>query len=209
MVSNSRRVVLVRHGETRWSATGRHTGRTDIDLTDGGAAQARLVPSLVAPLGLSNPLVLSSPRRRATDTARIAGLQVDRVDDRLAEWDYGDYEGITTAEIRRTVPGWTVWTHPCPGGESTDDVTERADDLLRDLMADPPAVPGASARDVILIGHGHFSRVLMARWIGSAAALGGRLAMPTAGVAELGHEHEYQVICSITGPDCVDTDSNP
>lgn len=192
----ARRVVLVRHGRTAWSAAGRHTGRTDVALTDAGTEQARRIRSVLRPLELTDPLVLSSPRTRALDTAALAGLTVDRIEPRLAEWDYGDYEGITTARIRRTVPGWTVWTHPCPGGESAADVTRRADELIAAVAAESHS----AGRDAVLVGHGHFSRVLMARWIGGAAALGARLAMPTAGVAELGHEHEYRVIDSITAP---------
>ncbi|GAA4819480.1 acid phosphatase [Tomitella cavernea] len=188
------RIVLVRHGETDWSASGRHTGRTDVALTAAGIDQARRLPDLLAPLQLDDPLVIASPRRRALDTARLAGLAVDAVDDGLAEWDYGDYEGVTTPEIRRTVPGWTVWTHPCPGGETAAQVAARADGVLRSV-AGPE-----TRRDVVLVGHGHFSRALMARWIDAEVTLGARLAMPTAAVAELGHEHEYRVICSVAGP---------
>lgn len=193
-MNDSYRVALVRHGETAWSASGRHTGRTDIPLTAAGREQARRIPELLAPLRLESPLVVSSPRGRAVDTARLAGLHVDEVDGRLAEWDYGDYEGVTTPEIRRSVPGWTVWTDPCPHGETAGQVAARADAVLE-------AVTGTlHRRDVVLVGHGHFSRVLMARWIGGAATLGARLAMPTAAVAELGHEHEYRVLCSVAGP---------
>lgn len=192
----AQRVVLVRHGHTAWSAAGRHTGRTDIALTDAGVEQARRIPSVLRPLGLTDPLVLSSPRTRALDTAALAGLSVDRIEPRLAEWDYGDYEGITTARIRRTVPCWTVWTHPCPRGESASEVGRRADDVIADVAAESRA----TGRDAILVGHGHFSRVLMARWIEEDVTLGARLAMPTAGVAELGHEHEYRVINSIAAP---------
>ncbi|QDQ98181.1 acid phosphatase [Tomitella fengzijianii] len=188
------RVVLVRHGETAWSASGRHTGRTEVALTEEGIEQARRLPQLLAPLRLDDPLVIASPRARALDTARLAGLAVDAVDDRLAEWDYGDYEGVTTTEIRKAVPGWTVWTHPCPGGETAAQVAARADALLRSV-----AGPGAE-RDVVLVGHGHFSRALMARWIDADVTLGARVAMPTAAVAELGHEHEYRVVCSVAGP---------
>ncbi len=193
-MNESHRVVLVRHGETAWSASGRHTGRTDIPLTAAGRDQALRIPELLASLRLEHPLVVSSPRSRALDTAHLAGLRVDEVDGRLAEWDYGDYEGVTTAEIRRSVPGWTVWTHPCPHGETAGQVTARADAVLEALAGT------LCRRDVILVGHGHFSRVLMARWIGGAATLGARLAMPTAAVAELGHEHEYRVLCSVSGP---------
>lgn len=176
------RLFLLRHGETEWSKSGRHTGSTDLDLTDNGRNQAKLTAEAFADLHLDDPLVISSPRRRALDTAALAGLTVDEVTELLAEWDYGDYEGLTTPQIRERVPGWTVWTHPCPGGESAEDVTRRADVVLgrcRDALADG---------DVLLVGHGHFGRVLIARWIGLPATEGVRVRMDTAAVTVLGHE---------------------
>ncbi len=110
------RLILLRHGETEWSATGRHTGRTELELTETGREQAVLARPALAELQLTDPLVISSPRRRALATAELAGLHVDEVDPVLSEWDYGDYEGLTTQEIRQTVPDWLVWTHGCPGG---------------------------------------------------------------------------------------------
>lgn len=187
----TQRVILLRHGETEWSADGRHTGRTDIPLTELGVRQARSVRARLAELDLRAPLVLASPRRRAVDTAALAGLGLDRTDADLAEWDYGDYEGLTTAQIRAIAPGWTVFTHPCPGGESAKDVRRRADQVLAGVPA---------ARDVVLVGHGHFSRVLMARWLKADVSIGGHLGMPTAGVAVLGYEHEVPLIRSIAGP---------
>ena len=177
------RVYLLRHGETEWSLTGKHTGRTDVPLTERGrelaAAAGRLVPDLHDP---PPALVLTSPRSRAQDTARLAGFRVDDVDDRLAEWDYGEYEGRTTAEIRETVPGWTVWTHPCPGGESADEVGRRADGVIAD------AADALGRGDVLLVGHGHFSRVLVARWIGLPATEGVWFAMEAPSWAVLGDE---------------------
>jgi broad specificity phosphatase PhoE len=126
--------------------------------------------------------VLSSPRSRARVTAELAGLTVDRTDERLAEWDYGDCEGRTTPEIRETVPGWTVWTHPCPGGETAEEVGARADAVLADARA------AREGGDVVLVGHGHFSRVLLARWIGLPAAEGVRFQMEAASWAVLGDE---------------------
>jgi broad specificity phosphatase PhoE len=126
--------------------------------------------------------VLSSPRSRARVTAELAGLTVDRTDERLAEWDYGDCEGRTTPEIRESVPGWTVWTHPCPGGETPDQVGARADAVLADARA------ARDGGDVVLVGHGHFSRVLLARWIGLPATEGVRFAMDAASWAVLGDE---------------------
>jgi probable phosphoglycerate mutase len=179
------RVFLLRHGETEWSATGRHTGRTDIPLTDRGRALAAAARPTLDALRRDAPppvRVLSSPRRRALDTAKLAGLQVDAVDDRLHEWDYGDYEGLTTPQIRETVPAWTVWTHPCPQGESAAQVGDRADAVLADVRA---LLQGG---DVVLVGHGHFSRVLIARWMGLPAAGGVHVAMDPAAWAVLGDE---------------------
>jgi len=180
----SGRVFLLRHGETEWSRTGKHTGRTDVPLTERGRTLATRAGELIGRLRGTTPpaLVLTSPRRRARDTAALAGLRVDRVDDRLAEWDYGVYEGRTTPEIREQVPGWTVWTHPCPGGETAGQVGTRADAVLTDARA---ALPDG---DVVLVGHGHFSRVLIARWIGRPATDGVRFAMDPASWAVLGDE---------------------
>ncbi|HLU56297.1 MAG TPA: acid phosphatase [Pseudonocardia sp.] len=177
------RVFLLRHGETEWSLSGRHTGRTDVPLTEHGRELAATAGRLVAGLMPEPPaLVLSSPRSRARDTARLAGLRVDDVDARLAEWDYGEYEGRTTAQIRETVPGWTVWTHPCPGGETAEEVARRADEVLADTAET------LERGDVVLVGHGHFSRVLLARWIGLPATEGVRFAMEAPSWAVLGHE---------------------
>ena len=127
MTVERHRLFLLRHGETEWSANGRHTGTTDLELTEVGRDQARLATEAIAALRLTNPLVFSSPRRRALVTAELAGLTVHEVTPLLAEWDYGDYEGLTTPQIRETVSGWTVWTHGSPGGESVSEVAERAD----------------------------------------------------------------------------------
>ncbi|MDT5291577.1 MAG: hypothetical protein QOF88_6466, partial [Mycobacterium sp.] len=121
------RLLLLRHGETEWSKSGKHTGRTDLELTETGREQARLAAGALADLQLRDPVVISSPRRRALVTAELAGLTVDEVTPLLAEWDYGDYEGLTTPEIREKVPGWTVWKYGCPGGESVAAISERAD----------------------------------------------------------------------------------
>ncbi|MGD9531905.1 MAG: acid phosphatase [Pseudonocardia sp.] len=177
------RVLLLRHGQTEWSVSGRHTGRTDIPLTPRGRELAGAAGSVGARLLDGRPaLVLTSPRRRAAQTAELAGLHVDRVDDRLAEWDYGDYEGLTTAQIRESVPGWTVWTHPCPDGETAEQVQARADAVLADARA------AAGRGDVVLVGHGHFSRVLTARWIGLPATGGVRFAMDAPAWTVLGDE---------------------
>ena len=178
------RVLLLRHGETEWSASGRHTSRTDVPLTDRGRERARATARLGAALLNGKPpaLVVSSPRDRARTTAELAGLTVDRTDDRLAEWDYGDYEGLTTPQIREEVPDWTIWTHPVPGGETPAQVAARADAVLTDVTK------ALDEGDVVLVGHGHFSRVLIARWVGLPATEGVRFAMDPASWAVLGHE---------------------
>jgi probable phosphoglycerate mutase len=183
-VTTTGRVFLLRHGETEWSLSGKHTGRTDIPLTDQGRELAGAAGNLGVRLrgGTAPRLVISSPRTRALVTAELAGLTVDRVDERLSEWDYGDCEGRTTPEIRETVPGWSVWTHPCPNGETPDQVGARADAVLADARA--ALVDG----DVVLVGHGHFSRVLIARWIGLPATEGVRFTMDAAAWSVLGDE---------------------
>jgi probable phosphoglycerate mutase len=177
-------VYLLRHGQTEWSVSGRHTGQTDVPLTEKGRGLAKAAGELIRRVRGDEPpaLVLTSPRARAKDTAELAGFVPDRVDDRLVEWDYGDYEGLTTPQIRETVPDWTVWTHPTPGGETAAQVAERADAVLADARA---ALPGG---DVVLVGHGHFSRVLIARWIGLPATAGVRFAMDAPAWAVLGDE---------------------
>lgn len=180
----SGRVFLLRHGETEWSRTGRHTGRTDVPLTEHGRELAKAAGQLLRDLLGDRPpaLVLTSPRTRARDTAELAGLTVDAVDERLVEWDYGANEGLTTPEIRETTPGWTVWTHPSPGGETAGQVAARADAVLADVRA------RLGDGDVVLVGHGHFSRVLVARWIDLPATAGVRFAMEPAALTVLGHE---------------------
>jgi broad specificity phosphatase PhoE len=177
---------LIRHGETEWSRTGRHTGRTDVALTAEGEAQAAALRPLLA--GLDPVLVLCSPRERAQATARLAGLSVTAIDEDLAEWDYGDYEGRTTAEIREQVPGWTLWTHGVPNGETAEQVSARADRVLLRAAGDLRTGP------VVLIAHGHISRVIGARWIGLPASGGGRLALGTAAPSVLGSQHGIPVI---------------
>ncbi|SFB61888.1 probable phosphoglycerate mutase [Amycolatopsis marina] len=177
------RLYLIRHGQTEWSANGRHTGRTDLPLTADGEQQAIAAGEALRALrGDAEGVVLSSPRRRALRTAELAGLDVADITEDLAEWDYGDYEGITTEEIRRTVPGWTVWSHPSPGGETAAQVSARADLALEHARA------ALRRTDVILVGHGHFGRVLVARWLGLEANAGVHFRLDPAGVTVLGHE---------------------
>ncbi|MGM1062953.1 histidine phosphatase family protein [Saccharothrix sp. Mg75] len=178
-------VYLLRHGQTEWSESGRHTGSTDIPLTETGVQQARRAGAVLARLrGTDRPpaLALASPRQRAWRTAELAGLHdVERTED-LAEWDYGDYEGLTTPQIRETVPGWTVWSHPTPGGETAELVHERA---VRVLEAARKALVSG---DVVLVGHGHFSRVLIATWLNLPPSEGVHFGLDPAGTTVLGDE---------------------
>ncbi|MBB5912293.1 putative phosphoglycerate mutase [Nocardia transvalensis] len=182
------RLVLLRHGETEWSRARRHTGRTDVPLTPLGEEQARAAGRLLGTLELRDPLVLTSPKQRAVRTAELAGLTVDRTDDDLLEWDYGDYEGITTPEIQRTAPGWTIFTGEVPGGESAAEVGARADRVLASIE------PDLNARDVLLVGHGHFSRALIARWAEFDVREGRRFFLSTGAVSVLGHDHQARTV---------------
>jgi len=175
----------MRHGETEWSAAGRHTGSTDMPLTSAGRAAAKRIGQLVAPMAFA--AVFTSPLGRARETCSLAGLAADAVvDEDLREWDYGDYEGLTTAEIRETRPDWTVWRDGCPNGEVAADVGARVDRVVTRLRE----------RDGVLavFGHGHCLRVLAARWVGLAAEDGARIALETATVSRLGWEREQPVI---------------
>ena len=178
-------VVLVRHGQTTWSRDGRHTGRSDVPLTAQGERAAALA---AAPLRAWDfALVLTSPLVRAVDTCRLAGLgERAQVRDDLAEIDYGEDEGRTTAEIRAERPGWTLWRDGSPGGETLEQAGERADRVIAECRA----AGGPAA----LFAHGHILRVLGARWAGLAAADGGRLALDTAAICVLGWERETPVI---------------
>lgn len=179
-------IVLIRHGETEWSAAHRHTSYTDLELTVNGERQAGdLAPRLA---GRSFAAVFASPRRRALRTAELACLTVTAVDDDLVEWNYGEYEGRTGAEIRQDRPDWYLWTDGCPGGESPDQVAARLDRVL--ARAAEPLERG----DVALIAHGHSLRVAGARWIDLPASGGGHLRLDTSGLCALGFEHGRRVI---------------
>lgn len=180
--------MLVRHGETEWSASRRHTSYTDIDLTPDGERQAGLLAAALA--GRRFVAVLTSPRRRALRTAELAGLSSTEVTEDLAEWNYGGYEGRTTADIHQDRPQWNLWTEGGPGGERPDDVQSRVDRVL-DQVA-----PRLDDGDVALFAHGHVLRVVGARWIGLPASGGGRLALDTATISVLGHEHGRRVLRS-------------
>jgi probable phosphoglycerate mutase len=180
-----RQLWLVRHGQTEWSASGRHTGRTDLPLDDEGRQQARDLAPVLA--GLPVTLVLTSPLQRARETCALAGYG-DRatVDDDLQEWDYGDYDGLTTDEIRQTRPDWTLWRDSCPGGETPAQVGVRADRVIARVRE--------GAGDAIAFAHGHLLRVLAARWVGLAPESGALLALTTATVSLLGWEREQAVV---------------
>lgn len=180
---HNHRLVLLRHGETEWSKSGQHTGRTEVELTDAGRTQAKLAGRLLGELKLVDPLVISSPRQRSLVTAELAGLSIDEVTEQLAEWDYGSYEGLTTAQIQESVPDWLVWTHGCPGGESVAQVCERAD------AAVTTALQHMETRDVVFVSHGHFSRAVITRWVELPLTEGSRFGMITASLAVCGFEH--------------------
>lgn len=174
------RVFIVRHGETAWSKSGQHTGRTDIELSPQGEANAALLGGLLHQVPFSR--VFSSPRRRAAATCELAGFGALReTDPDLAEWDYGDFEGLRTADIRKSAPGWRLFRDGCPGGESVAQVCARADRVVARLLP--------LGGTVALFTHGHFSRVLAARWVGQPAEFGEHLLIDTASVGILSHEH--------------------
>ncbi len=175
---------LVRHGETEWSASGRHTSRTDLDLTDAGVEAARSVADKLR--GTSFALVLSSPLLRARRTAELAGAGSPELVEDLHEWDYGDDEGLTTAQIRESRPGWTVWRDGPRGGETCAEVGARADRVVELVRA----VDGP----VLAFSHGHFSRVLGARWLGLEVTEGAHLALSTASISVLGWERDTPAV---------------
>ena len=185
------RLILLRHGETEWSKSGRHTSRTELELTDRGRGQARAAAETLQQLRLDDPYVVCSPRQRAKVTADLAGLTVDDVNPLISEWDYGDYEGTTTVEIRRAVPNWLVWTHGCPGGETSAQVCERADRAIA------LALEHMQSRDVVFVGHGHFSRAVMTRWIEQPVYEGIRFAMPAVSIAVCGFEHGVRQLTAL------------
>ncbi|GAA2914629.1 histidine phosphatase family protein [Streptosporangium fragile] len=189
-------LILLRHGETEWSRDGRHTGRTDLPLTPGGEDQARALAPLVD--GRDFGLVLVSPARRARDTAKLAGLKDYETDPDLWEWDYGGYEGITTPTIRETRPGWYLWRdgvvpgdadHP---GESAEQVGARADRVIARVRP--------TAGDAVVVAHGHFLRVLCARWLGLAPQDGRFFRLDTGTYSRLGFEHGEPVVLAWNAP---------
>lgn len=184
-------VWLVRHGETEWSRDGRHTSVTDLSLTDTGVQQGAALRDRLA--GTSFAAVVSSPLQRARRTAALAGFAEDRVetDDDLHEWRYGDYEGVGTPEIQQRVPGWSVWTHDVPGGESGEQVATRCDRVISRCRE--------RAGPTLLVGHGHLLRALAARWVDEPVAFGRHLHLDTATVSVLGDDRGAPAIAQWNG----------
>jgi broad specificity phosphatase PhoE len=176
---------LIRHGETAWSLSGAHTGRTDLPLTAAGEQRAVALGRALA--GRRFALVLTSPLRRARETCRLAGYgDVAQATDDLREWDYGAYEGRTTADIRQEVPGWSIWAGPVPGGETLEQVATRAQRVIAQAVT--------AGGDVALFAHGHILRVVTACWLGLPPDAGRLLALGTAGLSVLGYEHEWRAV---------------
>ena len=181
----AREVWLVRHAETEWSRSGRHTGRTDVPLTSAGRERARELRPRLSTVDFA--LVLVSPLERARETARLAGLgDPCQVREDLLEWDYGDYEGVTTSEIREERPDWYLWRDGVPNGETADEVAARCDRVIDEILS----VEG----DVAVFAHGHILRALAARWAEEPVALGGRLYLSTGSLSVLGFEREVRAI---------------
>jgi len=185
----SSRIALIRHGQTTWSASGQHTSITDLDLTPEGAAQAKMLPYVLSGLELSPQRVLSSPRLRTQQTAAFGGLKVDEIDQDLAEWNYGDYEGLTSEQIHLDRPGWNIFVDGAPGGETPEQVCARADHILARARAT------LSNGDLALVSHGHMSRVLAVRWVGLPISAGLMLLMNPAAVT---------VLATYRGQACID-----
>lgn len=194
MPTPSHEIWLLRHGATEWSRSGRHTGRTDLPLLSEGEAEAQRLAPLLAGVGFD--AVLVSPLQRARRTCELAGLggRAELCDD-LREWDYGAYEGITTAEIRRSVPGWTVFSHPCPGGETIEQIQARCERTIGRSLA----LCGEQGR-VALFAHGHILRAVAGSWLGLGPAGGALLSLSTGTVSVLGREREQPVLLRWNAP---------
>lgn len=178
-------VLLVRHAATEWSVAGRHTGRTDLPLTAAGRQAASQTAQRLQDQVLAR--VLTSPLRRARETCDICGYgDQAEVVDHLVEWDYGEYEGLTTKEIKERRPDWSLWRDGCPGGESPAQVGARADAVIASLLA--------LRGQALVFAHGHILRVLAARWMDAEPALGGRLMLSTATISALGYEHDARAL---------------
>lgn len=178
-------IYLIRHGETEWSLSGAHTGRTDLPLTAEGRKRAAALGRFLGTRKFA--MVLASPLQRALDTCRLAGYgDVAQIDPNLSEWNYGDYEGLTTSQIRQQRPGWSLWSDGVPNGESITQVAARAEAVIaRVLPADG---------EVALFAHGHILRILTARWLGLEPAAARFFALGTAAICTLGYERETRAI---------------
>jgi broad specificity phosphatase PhoE len=186
-------VVLVRHGATDWSTARRHTGRTDVPLNDAGERQARALAPVAAALAARGPLtVLVSPLQRARRTADLAGLVPYELDDDLMEWDYGAYEGLTTPQIRADSPRWTVFSQPCPNGETAAQVSVRCDRVLARI--DAASAQAAPASTTVVVAHSHLLRSLAVRWLGRPVTDGGMLELGVASTSVLGEEHGVRTL---------------
>lgn len=177
-------LYAVRHGETKWNVTSQHTSTTDLPLTEKGQEQARFIQKLLK--GRSFSKIISSPMRRAKDTASLAGFTDPTLDKRLCEWDYGDYEGITTDEIREEIPDWNIFSHGAKNGESVDQVEQRAKQWIADINLDEG--------DILIFSHGHFLRVLASCWIGLGAKGGRSFRLSNASLSILSYERENRTI---------------
>ena len=183
----SRQLWLLRHGATEWALDGRHTGITDLPLLPEGEAEARALTEVLGQQHFA--AVFSSPLQRARRTCELAGLgEQMQINDDIVEWNYGDYEGITTSTIRETVPTWTVWSHGCPNGEDAQQVEVRCVRAINTALA----VPGAG--DVAFFAHGHILRALAGTWLGLGACGGQLLPLGTATVSILGWERDIRAI---------------
>jgi broad specificity phosphatase PhoE len=181
-------IIALRHGQTEWSLAGRHTGRTDVPLTETGENQAKVAGALLA--GRRIAQVWSSPAQRALHTAELAGLVVSQIEPDLWEWDYGGYEGLTTDEIQQDRPGWYLWRDGViPGGPDTPYGQLCVGESVRALVS--PASALAVDGDIALVAHGHVLRILAARWLGLSPASGALLGLDTASVSRLGFEHGH------------------
>jgi broad specificity phosphatase PhoE len=176
-------IVVVRHGETEWSVALKHTSRTDVPLTPAGRRRAQELTSVLAG---DYAIVLCSPLRRARETCELSGFPDPVIDPDLHEWDYGEYEGLTTDEIRAQRPDWNLWRDGCPGGETPDQVAARADRVLARVRS--------LGGDALVFAHGHVLRVLTARWLAMPPSAGARFVLAAGSLAVLGHERETQVI---------------
>jgi len=181
-------LVLVRHGQTEWSESGQHTGRSDIPLTAEGQKQARFLGQRLRRIGVEPLRVLSSPRERALDTATFAGFEMPEVTHLLVELDYGEYEGRTTADIRRERPDWDLFRDGSPGGETLEQAADRCRRLLDDLA------PEDGQGDIVLFAHGHILRILAATYLGESPEHARHLTLDAAAVSILGHEHWWRAI---------------